>query len=162
MRTPEDDMAPDELTGIADTVRRYGPEPTALQLDAVKRRVMLRASRGIPPKGPWMRSKLVTLLLAAGLTVTGGTAGVMAAGGGGPDSNSAAKSQYVDGKCNAGNGNGSDAITTVPGEHCYMGDPGNSFNAGNRGGDEIPTSGGNPNPGGNNDPGNGAGKQKPR
>jgi hypothetical protein len=42
-------------------------------------------------------------------------------------------------KCNAGNGNGSDAITFVVGEHCYGGDPGNSFNAGNRGGDEIPT-----------------------
>ena len=56
-------------------------------------------------------------------------------------------------QCNAGNGNGSDAITFVEGEHCYGGDPGNSYNAGNRGGDEIPTSGGVPNPGGNNDPG---------
>src|SRR5215207_6859757 len=56
-------------------------------------------------------------------------------------------------KCNAGKGNGSDAITFVAGEHCYGGDPGNSYNAGNRGGDEIPTSGGVPNPGGNNDPG---------
>jgi hypothetical protein len=55
-------------------------------------------------------------------------------------------------KCNAGNGNGSDAITFVAGEHCYGGDPGNSYNAGNRGGDEIPTSGGVPNPGGNNVP----------
>ena len=59
------------------------------------------------------------------------------------------------GKCNAGNGNGSDPITFVVGEHCYGGDPGNSFNAGNRGGDEIPTTvpqGGVPNPGGNNVP----------
>jgi hypothetical protein len=55
-------------------------------------------------------------------------------------------------KCNAGNGNGSDAITFVVGEHCYGGDPGNSYNAGNKGGDEIPTSGGVPNPGGNNVP----------
>jgi hypothetical protein len=57
--------------------------------------------------------------------------------------------------CNAGNGNGSDPITFVVGEHCYGGDPGNSFNAGNRGGDEIPTTvpqGGVPNPGGNNVP----------
>jgi hypothetical protein len=53
-------------------------------------------------------------------------------------------------KCNSGNGNGSDAITFVEGEHCYGGDPGNSYKAGNRGGDEIPTSGGVPNPGGNN------------
>lgn len=55
-------------------------------------------------------------------------------------------------KCNSGNGNGSDAITFVEGEHCFGGDPGNSFNAGNKGGDEIPTSGGVPNPGGNNVP----------
>jgi len=56
-------------------------------------------------------------------------------------------------KCNAGNGNGSDPITFVEGEHCFGGDPGNSYSAGNRGGDEIPTSGGVPNPGGNNHPG---------
>jgi hypothetical protein len=60
------------------------------------------------------------------------------------------------GKCNAGNGNGSDAVTFIEGEHCYGGDPGNSFNAGNRGGDEISTTepqGGVPNLGGNNHPG---------
>jgi hypothetical protein len=59
-------------------------------------------------------------------------------------------------KCNAGNGNGSDDVSFVEGEHCYGGDPGNSFRAGNRGGDEIPTTepeGGVPNPGGNNHPG---------
>ena len=54
--------------------------------------------------------------------------------------------------CNSGNGNGSDPITFVEGEHCYGGDPGNSYNAGNKGGDEIPTSGGVSNPGGNNVP----------
>jgi hypothetical protein len=56
------------------------------------------------------------------------------------------------GKCNSGNGNGSDPITFVAGEHCYGGDPGNSFKAGDKGGDEIPTSGGVANPGGNNVP----------
>ena len=55
-------------------------------------------------------------------------------------------------KCNSGNGNGSDPITFVPGQHCYGGDPGGSYNAGNKGGDEIPTSNGVPNPGGNNVP----------
>jgi hypothetical protein len=55
-------------------------------------------------------------------------------------------------KCNSGNGNGSDAISWDPNSHCYGGDPGNSYNAGNKGGDEIPTSGGVPNPGGNNVP----------
>jgi hypothetical protein len=54
--------------------------------------------------------------------------------------------------CNAGNGNGSEEITFEEGAHCFGGDPGNSFNAGNKGGDEIPTSGGVPNPGGNNVP----------
>jgi hypothetical protein len=47
-------------------------------------------------------------------------------------------------------------VTFVEGAHCFGGDPGNSFNAGNRGGDEIPTTvgaGGVPNPGGNNNPG---------
>ena len=51
-------------------------------------------------------------------------------------------------KCNAGNGNGSESLVSTG--HCTNGDPGNSFAAGNRGGDEIPSSGGVPNPGGNN------------
>jgi hypothetical protein len=47
-------------------------------------------------------------------------------------------------KCNAGNGNGSEEAS----DSCIGGDPGKSFEAGNRGGDE----GGTPveNPGGNN------------
>ena len=49
-------------------------------------------------------------------------------------------------KCNAGNG--SESLENTG--HCTNGDPGNSYAAGNRGGDEIPTSGGKPNPGGNN------------
>ena len=56
------------------------------------------------------------------------------------------------GKCNSGNGNGSDPISFVAGAHCYGGDPGNSYKAGDKGGDEVPTSGGVPNPGGNNVP----------
>jgi hypothetical protein len=50
-------------------------------------------------------------------------------------------------KCNAGNGNGSES--QVDTGHCTNGDPGNSFFH-NRGGDEIPSSGGFSNPGGNN------------
>jgi hypothetical protein len=53
-------------------------------------------------------------------------------------------------KCNSGNGNGSESLVNTG--HCTNGDPGNSFAAGNKGGDEIPTSGGVPNPGGNNVP----------
>ena len=56
-------------------------------------------------------------------------------------------------KCNSGNGNGSDPIQFAdPEAHCFGGDPGNAYNAGNKGGDEIPTSGGTANPGGNNVP----------
>ena len=135
-------------------VRRFGPEPTALQLDAIKRRALMRASRATTRKGRYMKSKLVTLLLAAGLTVTGGTAGVIAAGGVPDKGQSAAKSQYRDGKCNSGNGNGSDAFQLEdPTAHCYGGDPGNSYNAGNRGGDESDKPGSVKNPGGNNHPG---------
>ena len=147
MSNSHDGDLPDQLAEVAETVRRFGPEPTALQLDAIKRRVLMGAARTSPRKGPLMKTKLVTLLLAAGLAVTGGTAGVIAAGKG-PDKKNAAKSQYVDGKskCNAGNGNGSEEA----GPRCIGGDPGNSFNAGNRGGDEGGTPV--PNPGGNNVP----------
>lgn len=49
-------------------------------------------------------------------------------------------------RCNSGNGNGSEAA----GPNCIGGDPGRSFAAGNRGGDEGGTPV--PNPGGNNVP----------
>ena len=49
-------------------------------------------------------------------------------------------------KCNAGNGNGSEVASAT----CIGGDPGKSFAAGNRGGDEGGTP--LPNPGGNNVP----------
>jgi hypothetical protein len=55
-------------------------------------------------------------------------------------------------QCNAGNGNGSDVVTFIEGEHCFGGDPGNSFNADNKGGDEVPPTT-TENPGGNDDPG---------
>jgi hypothetical protein len=53
-------------------------------------------------------------------------------------------------KCNAGNGNGSESTVTT--DHCIGGDPGNSFAAGNRGGDETSFPGSVSNPGGNNSP----------
>jgi hypothetical protein len=49
-------------------------------------------------------------------------------------------------KCNSGNGNGSESLVNT--DHCTNGDPGNSFAAGNHGGDEVPP--GELNPGGNN------------
>jgi hypothetical protein len=53
-------------------------------------------------------------------------------------------------KCNAGNGNGSESTVTTA--HCIGGDPGKSFAAGNRGGDETSFPGSVSNPGGNNSP----------
>jgi hypothetical protein len=54
-------------------------------------------------------------------------------------------------RCNAGNGNGSESLENTG--HCKNGDPGNSYAAGNRGGDEVSTSSAsNSNPGGNNVP----------
>ena len=53
-------------------------------------------------------------------------------------------------KCNAGNGNGSESTVTTA--HCIGGDPGKSFAAGNKGGDETSFPGSVPNPGGNNVP----------
>ena len=53
-------------------------------------------------------------------------------------------------KCNAGNGNGSESTVTTA--HCIGGDPGKSFAAGNKGGDETSFPGSESNPGGNNVP----------
>jgi hypothetical protein len=55
-------------------------------------------------------------------------------------------------KCNAGNGNGSESTAVDPTGHCTNGDPGNSFAAGNKGGDETDFPGSVDNPGGNNSP----------
>lgn len=84
---------PDHLAEVADTLRRYGPHADSLQLDQIKHDALARARR---PKGPFMRSKIVTVSLAGALALTGGTAGVLAAKPSGGQS--AAKSQYVPGK----------------------------------------------------------------
>ena len=96
-----------------------------------------------------MLARKVSVLLAVGALGLGITAAPAFAGG---YDHNPPPSKHKKGKCNSGNGNGSDPITFVVGAHCYGGDPGNSYNAGNKGGDEIPTSGGVPNPGGNNVP----------
>jgi hypothetical protein len=53
-------------------------------------------------------------------------------------------------KCNAGNGDGSESTVTT--DHCIGGDPGSSFAAGNRGGDETDFPRSAENPGRNNAP----------
>jgi hypothetical protein len=58
--------------------------------------------------------------------------------------------QHKKAKCNSGNSNGSECVVSA--RNCIYGDPGQSF-VHNRGGDEVPTYGGFPNPGGNNTPG---------
>ena len=96
-----------------------------------------------------MKVKRTIAGLAAAMLLTGSLAPAIALAG---DTCYPPPPPSKKGKCNSGNGNGSDAITFVVGEHCYGGDPGNSYNAGNKGGDEQPTSGGVDNPGGNNVP----------
>jgi uncharacterized protein YfaQ (DUF2300 family) len=85
----------------------------------------------------WLATASVTAVAALGVALPA----TAAAGGVPPPPEEALK-------CNAGNGNGSESLAVDPTGHCFMGDPGNSFNAGNRGGDEVPP--GVPNPGGNN------------
>ncbi len=96
MRKSSDRELPSDLAEVAETIRRYGPEPSGPQLERVRTQAIRRASGTTIGRG-FMRSKIVTLVLAAGLVATGGTAGVIAATGG-SGSKSAAKSQYVPGK----------------------------------------------------------------
>jgi hypothetical protein len=91
-----------------------------------------------------VRHRLTTATVGAVLGI-GALAGPALAGGYCPPPPPPDKEKA---KCNAGNGNGSESLVDTG--HCTNGDPGNSFAAGNRGGDEIPSSGGVPNPGGNN------------
>ena len=128
MRNPQPEKLPAELAEVADTIRCYGPDPDGLQLERVRMRALTHISRTTTGRG-LMKSKIITLIIAAGLVGTAGTAGVIAASNGG-GSKSAAKSQYVDDKekCNSGRGNDSE---TEPDNDC---DPGNS-GGNNNGGD---------------------------
>ena len=107
---------PDDLAWVAEVVRHDGPDAVPAQLSAIKGRALMQATNVGSAKGKRLNSKFVTLLLAAGITVSGGAAGAIATSDNAGGKN-AAKSQYVGGKqkCNAGRGNGS--------EGC---DPGNS------------------------------------
>ncbi len=109
-----DNELPRDLAEVADTLRRSGPGVSRYQLEAIKYDALARASRGQPQRGPHMtlRSKFVTLALAAALALTGGTAGVLATI---PDNDggSAANSQYRPGK-GCGDRN-----------HTHVGPPGN-------------------------------------
>ncbi len=127
----KDDL-PEDLAWVADVVRRDGPDPAPAQLNAVKGRALMQATDVRSMKGTRVNSKLVTLLLAAGITVSGGAAGAMATSDNAGGKN-AAKSQYVGGKekCNAGRGNGSEGCDPGNSSQSPGGDTGQ-----NQGGDE--------------------------
>jgi hypothetical protein len=79
-----DNRVPDDLQHVVEQLRDQRPEATALELDRIKLRAMARA-KGAPKltpigKGRFMRSRLVSLMLAVGV-LAGGT-GAMAVSGG--------------------------------------------------------------------------------
>jgi hypothetical protein len=86
---------PDDLSEIGERLRAERTEASGIELDRIKRTAMTRASR--PARGSGvLRRQLATVLLAGGLLI-GGTAGVLAARGGGHGGNgggNSANSQY--------------------------------------------------------------------
>jgi hypothetical protein len=89
---------PEELREVAERLHREATRPTEMELDHLKLRAMRGARSPVHGRrGSLMKSRIVTLLTIAALTVgAGGTFAI--AGGGGGDSGSAAKSQYKPGK----------------------------------------------------------------
>jgi hypothetical protein len=89
----------EDLQAIERRLSAERSEATPLELDRIKMRARAQASRGAArfaprQKGLFVRSRIVTLMLVLGLMVTGGTAGVIAAAGGGGN---APKDQYKPG-----------------------------------------------------------------
>ena len=73
---------PDDLQPLVERLRDERPEVSALELDQIKVRALGR-NRGRPQgKGYFMRSRVVSVLLAVGLLV--GSTGAMAVSGTGP------------------------------------------------------------------------------
>jgi hypothetical protein len=103
---------PDELREIEEKLRAARPSFTELELDQLKLRTMASASSARPLRGKPMRSRILTLAVAA-LLIGGTTGGAIAAGGASSSSN-AASSQY-------GKGCGDD-------NHTHTGPPGNPSN----------------------------------
>jgi hypothetical protein len=100
MTHSNDEQLPQDLREVVEELRAQRTEASALELDGIKRRAMLQASRASASQGQGfpMRSKILTLALVLGLAVSAGAAGVLAGGGGGDGPDSAAKSQYRPGK----------------------------------------------------------------
>ena len=91
------DMDPAAESGIARRLREERPELGALQLDAMKTRVM--ASARVPrSKGATLRGRIVVALLALGL-MGAGAGGVVAGGGDTSPGQQSGTSQYQPAKC---------------------------------------------------------------
>jgi hypothetical protein len=96
----DNERLPDDLREIDERLQAQRTEVGPLELDQIKLRTMAKAF-GAPAsrygREYLMRSKLVTLLLVAGLAIGGGTAGVIATHDNG-NGKSADQSQYKPGK----------------------------------------------------------------
>src|SRR5213592_374736 len=90
---------PPELEELGARLRDERPEASALELDRIKSRVLMLASRSASRqgKGSFMKSRLATIVVVFGL-LAGGAGGVFAAAGGNPgsggSSGSAPQKQY--------------------------------------------------------------------
>jgi hypothetical protein len=97
MRQMNGKRLPRDLEQIAERLREERPEASPLDLDRIKTMAIRRAAESAPRKGHLMKSRLVSVLVAAGILV-GGAGGVMAATGGVPgsghSSDSSSKDQY--------------------------------------------------------------------
>jgi hypothetical protein len=92
-----EDQLPDELSDVAERLRRNRAEMNPLEDDSMKLRIKAQASRSAPSawrprRGTPMKSRVVTLALTA-LVIGGTTAGGIAASGGNGNGSSA-DSQY--------------------------------------------------------------------
>jgi len=98
MTKNDPDRLPDDLREVDARLQAHKPQVTALELDQLKLRTAARAFPA-PTYGrqQLMRSKLVSLLLVAGLAISGGAAGVIASHDNGKGK-SADSSQYKPGK----------------------------------------------------------------
>ncbi|MGB9184636.1 MAG: hypothetical protein WCB67_11265 [Solirubrobacteraceae bacterium] len=116
-RFDEPDL-PEDLRDVDARLRDARLEFTALELDQLKRRVMNPDGAQAPifgrTRGKTMKSRILTLSVAA--LLLGGTAGGAIAAGGGGGSSNAAKAEYK-----PGNGCGDK-------NHTHTGPPGNPGN----------------------------------
>ena len=119
-----EDHLPEDVREVAERLRAERPRASALELDRMKLEARSRAARRPTGFGlrrgkvRIMRAKLVTLMLVAGLMVSGGTAAVIAGhdSGQGKSKDNASSSQYRPGK-GCGDRN-----------HQHTGPPGNPSN----------------------------------